>query len=161
MKRLKNNLDERQEQELLYIEHNGVWLAFWGLLAAIIVQCITGVPWREIAGEWIVFMALCVYLLEACIRKGIWDRYLRPNFKTNAAISFFAGLATALITAVMMWRNLGGHMEYRGAVILCTAIAGGFTFAICLIALSISAGATKKRQEKLEKETSEEEDSER
>ena len=29
-----SNLDERQEQTLLRIEHNGCWLAFWGLLAA-------------------------------------------------------------------------------------------------------------------------------
>ena len=28
----KSNLDEIQEQELLKIEHNGCWLAFWGLL---------------------------------------------------------------------------------------------------------------------------------
>ena len=28
----KSNLDEMQEQELLKIEHNGCWLAFWGLL---------------------------------------------------------------------------------------------------------------------------------
>lgn len=34
----KNNLDEMQEQELLKIEHNGCWLAFWGLLAVMAVQ---------------------------------------------------------------------------------------------------------------------------
>ncbi len=30
----KNNLDERQEQTLLRIEHNGCWLSFWGLMIA-------------------------------------------------------------------------------------------------------------------------------
>ena len=44
MKR-KNNLDEMQEQELLKIEHNGCWLAFWGLLISMIVQsCILRRP---------------------------------------------------------------------------------------------------------------------
>ena len=38
MKRLKNNLDEMQEQKLLKIEHNGMWFALWGLIIAIIVQ---------------------------------------------------------------------------------------------------------------------------
>ena len=28
----KSNLDEMQEQELLKVEHNGCWIAFWGLL---------------------------------------------------------------------------------------------------------------------------------
>ncbi len=38
MKKRKNNLDERQEQRLLQIESSGFWLAFWGLLAAIVIQ---------------------------------------------------------------------------------------------------------------------------
>ena len=38
MKRMKNNLDERQEQELLHIEHIGVWFCFWALLAALVIQ---------------------------------------------------------------------------------------------------------------------------
>ena len=36
MKNLKNNLDEMQEAKLLQIEHNGFWLAFWGLLATLV-----------------------------------------------------------------------------------------------------------------------------
>ena len=34
----KNNLDEMQEQELLKIEHNGCWLAFWGMLAVMAIM---------------------------------------------------------------------------------------------------------------------------
>ena len=37
MRRKKSNLDEMQEQELLKVEHNGCWIAFWGLLAAIYI----------------------------------------------------------------------------------------------------------------------------
>ena len=37
----KNNLDERQEQTLLHIEKNGCWIAFWGLLAALMIQMIS------------------------------------------------------------------------------------------------------------------------
>ena len=37
-KNKKSNLDEMQELELLKIEHNGCWLAFWLLLASLIVQ---------------------------------------------------------------------------------------------------------------------------
>ena len=38
MKKTKSNLDELQELKLLKIEHNGCWLAFWGLLAVILTQ---------------------------------------------------------------------------------------------------------------------------
>ena len=53
MKR-KNNLDEMQELELLKIEHNGCWIAFWGLIIAIVVQNLTGgaMEPRTLAGEW-------------------------------------------------------------------------------------------------------------
>ena len=51
----KSNLDERQEQVLLGIEHNGCWLAFWGLLVSILAQeVIFGGEAKYIAGEWFV-----------------------------------------------------------------------------------------------------------
>ena len=37
MKKTESNLDEMQEQKMLKIEHNGYWLGFWGLLAAILI----------------------------------------------------------------------------------------------------------------------------
>ena len=49
----KNNLDEMQEQELLKIEHNGCWLAFWGLLA-VMAACGAYTAWgsRSPALAW-------------------------------------------------------------------------------------------------------------
>lgn len=38
MKKTESQLDEMQEQKLLKIEHTSFWLAFWGLVAAILVQ---------------------------------------------------------------------------------------------------------------------------
>ena len=84
-----NRLDEMQEQKLLKIEHVGVWIAFWGLFAAIVIQMITGGAGAllQIAGEITVFMLLAFYLLVACIKNGIWDRKLVPSLKTHLLIS--------------------------------------------------------------------------
>ena len=38
MRKLTNNLDERQEKQLLHIEKNGCWFAFWALIASIFIQ---------------------------------------------------------------------------------------------------------------------------
>ena len=67
-----NNLDEMQEQELLKIEHNGCWLAFWMLLAAVGIEPIAfGVSdFRMLAGEWIVLMVLCLYLVHTADPSG-------------------------------------------------------------------------------------------
>ena len=93
----KSNLDEMQEQELLKVEHNGCWIAFWGLLAAIILQSILfgSKDFRTLAGEWIVFIALSIYLSFACIRRGIWDRRFQMNAKTILILSAAAALVTA------------------------------------------------------------------
>src|SRR3712207_7310302 len=58
----KNKLDEMQEQKLLKIEHNGMWIAFWGLLAAILFQTIF--EKGNFTGEWIVFMVMSLYTLD-------------------------------------------------------------------------------------------------
>ena len=51
LKKEKNRLDEMQEQKMLQIEHNGCWLAFWGLGIVLIVQRCLGVDFRYVAGD--------------------------------------------------------------------------------------------------------------
>ena len=74
--RKNSALDEMQELELLKIEHNGCWIAFWGLLIALAVQSAAfgNTDFRTLAGEWAVFMVLAVYLAVACMRRGIWEQ---------------------------------------------------------------------------------------
>ena len=100
MKTNKNMLDERQEAELLKIERNGCWFAFWALLAAILIQQIMGRSWEQLAGEWIIFMVLAVYITAACLRRGIWSRNYRMDAKTNAAFSALGALAFAGVVFV-------------------------------------------------------------
>ena len=45
IRKMKSNLDERQELKLLKIEHNGCWIAFWGLLIVMAIQMIVGCKW--------------------------------------------------------------------------------------------------------------------
>ena len=63
IRKMKSNLDERQELKLLKIEHNGCWIAFWGLLIVMLIQMIVGNDSiKNLAGEWVVFMSLALYL---------------------------------------------------------------------------------------------------
>ena len=143
----KNNLDEMQEQALLKIEHNGCWLAFWGLLAVMAIQMVMGVPGTQMLGEWIVFMVLGLYIVIACLRKGIWDRHLKANRKTNLIVSLLAAVATGILVTLSN-PYLSEPLDY----VLVAGISGGFTFLLCFAALSISMKLYKKRREKLEQE---------
>ena len=95
---MKSNLDERQEMQLLQIEHRGYWLAFLGLLISLLIQTGIGVDgFRTIAGEFIVFMLLAIYMVIACIKNGIWDRKLKPTKKTTAIIMFVSTMILCYI----------------------------------------------------------------
>ena len=80
----KNQLDEMQEQTMLSIEARGFWLLWAGLLLAILVQLILGTPISQWVGEFVVFMAGCIYTMIECIRNGLWDRHICANTTTNA-----------------------------------------------------------------------------
>ena len=143
----RNNLDEMQEQALLKIEHNGCWLAFWGLLAAMALQMVMRVPGRQMLGEWIVFMALSLYIVIACLRKGIWDRYLKANWKTNLIVSLLAAVATGILVTLSN-PYLSEPLDY----VLVAGLTGGFTFVLCFAALSVCTKLYRNRRNKLDKE---------
>ena len=143
----KSNLDEMQEQALLKLEHNGCWLAFWGLLAAMALQMVMRVPGRQMLGEWIVFMALSLYIVIACLRKGIWDRHLKANWKTNLIVSLLAAVATGIFV-ILSNPYLSEPLDY----VLVAGLTGGFTFVLCFAALSVCTKLYRNRRNKLDKE---------
>ena len=144
----KSNLDEMQEQALLKIEHNGCCLAFWGLLAAMGIQMLLKVPGKAMLGEWIVFMALCVYLLAACLRQGIWDRHLKANPKTNLVVSAVACVAVSIFFGVLFRENASELLDY----LLISAIPGITVFILCFALMTVCSALYKKRREKLDQE---------
>ena len=153
MKKRKNNLDERQELKLLRIEHNGCWIAFWGLLIAMVVQLIAGIHGPEnLAGEWIVFMCLALYLVIDCIKNGIWDRRMKPDFKTNLIASSIAAAVMGVVWFTISYRN---YHKLVGSI-----AAGAFMFlvtgALCCVALLVASSVYKKRLNKLEEDSTDE-----
>lgn len=158
MKKMKNNLDEMQEQKMLKIERNGCWFAFWGLFAALVIQAfIYGAgEWRYLAGEWLIFMCLALYMCIDCIRNGIWDRRLSPTPAVNLVASLIAGGAIWIINSVLVYKR---YPVLSGSI-ASGAFSGIFTAVICFIALMGCTSLYKKRLEKLEKESeNEKEDS--
>ena len=153
MKQKNSNLDERQEQVLLQIEHSGCWLAFWGLLAAIVVQSVVyGFEFEHIAGEWIVFMILSLYLAFACLKNGIWDRKLKPNLKTNLLLSAAAAIATGLI---VFFSVFGKYTDKPAGAVLSALISAVMVFVFCAATLILASRSYLKKQKKLEEEPEE------
>ena len=156
MKAKKSNLDERQEQILLKIEHNGCWFAFWALCAALVIeQFVFGFEFKYIAAEWIIFMALAIYLTIACIRNGLWDRKLKADNKTNLKASVIAAAAFGIVLFVMSAIRYPGHI---GGSLTGGLIGGVSVFILCFITLTLMAKSYKKRKAQLEEEPEEEDE---
>ncbi len=93
-------------------------------------------------------MILSIYLAFACVRRGIWDRRIRMNHKTNLMISAAAALVTGGIIALMVFRNT----RRTDATVISGLITVAVTFVLCFAALKVSMKATDKRQKQLEEE---------
>lgn len=153
MGKIKNNLDERQEQTLLRIEHNGCWLAFWGLVAAIVVQSIIlDFDYKNMAGEFIVLVMLALHIVVSCIRQGIWDRRLKPDISSNILVSLTAALITGILRFFYMVKRFPNVILADFAVGIIYAAKA---FVICFVVLQLTANLFRKRQAKLEEEISE------
>ena len=151
-----NKLDEMQEQKLLKIEHNGCWLAFWGLLISLFVQLFFYGPgdFKTLAGEWIVFMILALYIVIACLKNNIWDRRLSATPETNLKISLIAGFVLGIAFTIISYRNYHKLLGSVATGIFMLIL----TFAGCFIGLSAAAVIYHKRVEHIEnEETSENE----
>lgn len=152
-KEKKTNLDERQEQILLKIEHNGCWLAFWLLFMSLVIETIAYFDNPKVyMGEWLIFMVLAIYIFAGCMKNNIWDRKLKPNASTNLVVSLIAGGVVAVFNSIAM---IIRTPDFVGIAIGLSAFVGVLTFAVCFIILQVSASVQKKKQMKLDAEPEE------
>ena len=140
----KNQLDEMQEQTMLGIEARGFWLLWAGLFLAILVQIILGTPISQWVGEFVVFMAGCIYTMIECIRNGLWDRHISANTPTNVLGSLFAGVVVSVVIGLAngFW--------------LWAIISGIITAVLCFVLLQVCMHTAEKRRKELDNPKDEE-----
>ena len=138
----KNMMDEMQEQTQLRIESGGCWLAFWGLWAAMAVQSVLHCPPASMAGEWVVFMVVCVYMLARETRSGLWDRHLKPNLGTNLLLSLLTGAAMAVF-GLLVYDYWNWLMALLTGIVTALLVFGGLQLVMRMV---------KHRRKELDKE---------
>ncbi len=149
MKQMKNNLDEMQELKLLKIEHTSYTIAFWALAISILAQTfMRHNSFEYLAGEYIVFIPLCLYISVTCIKNGIWDRRLKPDSKTNLKLSSLIGIILGFLCFVSSYQNYHNLFGSLAAGAFMFFFTGVPSFA----ALSIIRKIYMKRKQVLESE---------
>lgn len=146
--KIKNKLDEMQEQNLLKMESTGFWIGFFGLFIALLAQVIIygQGEWKYLIGEWVVFMCMALYLVISCARKGIWDRWLSPTPLNNLFASIIAGVVVGIVQFIASYRKYGALTGSIAAGVFMFA----FVFAVCFAVLAFSACIYRRRIEREE-----------
>ena len=109
----------------------------WLLLAALIIEVCWALPRGRWAAEFFIFMLGCAYSVISDLRAGIWDRHLKANTKTNAAVSVVGGVA------VLVWGLIKFAEFGAGIAVLQAVIMGVCTWVLCFALLQLSMKLTK------------------
>ena len=136
----KNSLDEMQEQKQQKSRSTGFWIAWYGLLLAVLVQLVMQAPWAQIGPEWLLFMTLCIYGFVSDIRNGIWDRRFQPKLSTNLILSGVAGLAMIVFC----------YAAFPGTAFRFALAMGALVAALCIVLLQAGCALYRKRRQTLD-----------
>ena len=140
LKRKPSVLDEREMLELYRVEHFGLWLMYFLLCAAILIQLLLGAKIQQMAGELAVVIIASMAMVVLNVRHGVWDTDSRPSVRGNALYSAGAGVCVAVLLAVI-----------KGKLALAL-IAGTGAAALCFAALMLLMRYMMKKQAQQEKE---------
>lgn len=149
----EKKVDERQEKELLKVEHYSFWFMYWLLLGVLIIQVfIMEQSWQAVAGEFIVFMAASLFLIVGCIRRGVWSYQTR---KVPGVKSYLLYSLTAAVLAGLPFGLLSGikwHQGFLPGILFCVIFYMVFIFAATFVTYCIVGAITKHREKTLEQE---------
>lgn len=163
MNRFKNlfakKVDERQEMDLLKVEHYSFWLMYYLLLIEIVIQGIILDEGDKIIGEWIVFMIVSVFALAGWIRKGVWSYQAKkvPGVKSYLRYSLLTAVLGGALGFLGGLKRNSGNISALMMSVVCVAV---WSFAGAFILFVIGGGIAKKREKRLEMEAIEDEDEE-
>ena len=108
-----------------------------------------------LVGAFYIFsLAFYSYLFHTvgCIRNGIWDRKLKPNFKNNIMASSIAAVVMGILWFIISYRN---YHKLVGSI--ATGVIMFFSIEIlCFLALTLTSKIYKKRLKKLEDDSEDE-----
>lgn len=144
-------VDERQEMELLKVEHIGFWAMYWMLFAALLIQGVIMQKEKEVvAGEFITFMVTSLIVLIGWVRKGVWSYQSKkvPGVKSYLCYSLAIGVIGGLFFGILF--GIRWHQNYLEGILACVIFYILFLFGLSFVMFLIFGTIARKRERKLE-----------
>lgn len=148
---MKKIVDERQEKELLTIEHYGFWAMYWILFATIMYKSFFA-DQSSLGGEWVAFMVGCLVVVFGCTKKGLWNYTSEPTVKNYTIYSGLFALIFSVLGTVKSFINYPLLKDRFGYAILLFLIIFIGMFILLFATLALTGYLVKKRRNKLAKE---------
>ena len=156
---MKKKVDERQELELLKIEHVGFWLMFWLLFGSIIVQDLFMEPSKgQTLAETIILLAGAICIVVGCIKKGQWDYHSEPSLKNYFTYSLGFSIPFSIIFGIARYKDIVSQDNKISMLMMTIGIFFISLFILIFVSISILGESIKKRRLKLEHEYNDEDD---
>ena len=154
--KMKKVVDEREEMEMLRVEHYMFWFTFWALLVSIFVQLLVmKADFSQVAGEWMVFMLMAAGTVIGEVKGGHFDYTSRPGFRSYLIYSLVAAVSVMGLTLL---RGISyGYYHHSSDAVLAVAVTGIFAGVVTGICLAAVGTFVKHRRKKLEEEFEDEE----
>lgn len=157
----EKKVDERQEMDLLKVEHLGFWFMYGMLFIALMVQGIfMEGGGKVIIGEMIVFMSTSIFVLVGWMRKGVWSFQARkvPGVKAYLRYSLIVMVVAGVPFGLLF--GLRWHQGYLPGILFTVVFYMVLMFVISFTGYWIVGSITRKREKTLEEQALSEEDSE-
>ena len=153
MFKLKKVVDEREEYELLRIEHFAFWAMFLTAIASIVIQLtFLDLPLEQTYGEYAIMFIGASFIIGGCIKKGHWSFYSSPSKKHY----FLYSLGTAsFILLIMILSKAHFRASFKHEPFMALAIASiifGSMFLLTYVSLFAAGKIVKRKREKLEQD---------
>lgn len=145
---MKKVVDEREELEILRIEHIGFYSMFYGVAALILLR--TMFPEFSFISNYgmdAILLIGATIVLVGCCKKGVWSCNIRPTNKSNLIISILSSIGYSIILFVILFKNTETTMT--SLMITCGAFCVGI-FLLTIILLTVLKKIVIDRKKKLE-----------
>lgn len=156
MKLFKKKMDERERMEMYRIEHYGFWILYAGVAISLIGRSLfLGESILEHMWEWTVFMAASLWMLFADFRRGNYDSFTRPGWRSYL---FYSGVFSVIFTIISIAASVyKGWIDSVRDVCIAGLVEFVFLFVLLYVTVGIFGELTRRRQRKLEDSLDDEE----
>ncbi|MDD3413163.1 MAG: hypothetical protein PHY47_04110 [Lachnospiraceae bacterium] len=153
MKIFNKKIDEREELELLKVEHVGFNVMFFTAVISLVIESyIMNCEFKIFAGEFVIVIVGAIVTLIGSIRKGNWDYYSKPNAKNYFLYSFVSAIIFTICFVIGKMRTYEFFRENYAQRIIPVGIIFFFSiFILCFVVLAFCGSLVKKKREKINK----------